>query len=294
MEERLHALETGLLPAEYHAAQRLVTEAERLIAAPPTFPTAADDLDPFALGEIREEWVLALIDRKDNEQRLQRRRAILTEFRSVAQSRANTAASSIADEVLVGCHHELVKLLDEAADLAEELDGVDSAEKAIAADLGQAWKRLRELADDYSTLRRFQISHVNSEMVSRSRPSAGGEEHASDLYIRNLDDLWPEWRTGGAANGLTFNHVGSAVHRYEPWPTEPVQLLLWLATSRVEPWVPTSAQLQRHWVDRRKRANPGQMPEPITVGGRRKQSPPQYGREIRQIKSPVIQTGGIR
>lgn len=262
MQERIRAIEQELLPPEYHAAKNLVAEAEHMIASPPAFPTLADELDPFALGELHEEWVDALIDRKDLQDRLQRRRAILTELRNSAEARASAAASSINAQVLAGLHNELMKLLDEADELAGHLGGVDSAEAAIALDRGPAWKRLTQLADDYAVLRGAQRARMSADLIMRSRPAQGGEEHASDLYIRNLDEIWPEWRTGGAANGVSINHVGGAAHRYEPWPADPVKLLLWLATSQAEAWVPTAAELHRHWTDRQKRANPMPAPTP--------------------------------
>lgn len=294
MEERLRAIEEDLLPPDYHAARRLVVEAEQMIASPPAFSTAADDLNPFAVGEIHEEWVDAEIDRKDAQDRLQRRRAILSELRSSAESRASTAAQSINAQALAGYHDELMKLLDEVEELAGQLGGVDSAEAAIALDRGPAWKRLSQLADDYAILRRAQRARVSTDLIMRAQPAhGGGEEHASDLYIRNLDDIWPEWRTGGAANGVSINHVGGPAHRYEPWPTDPVQLLLWLATSQAEAWVPTAAELQRHWADRQKRANP--MPAPAPERPKRRgpvQRMDPFKRTAKTINSTAVVTEG--
>lgn len=262
MLERLNAIERDLLPAEYFSAEHLVAEAQRLIASPPASAARvkAEQLDPFITGEIREEWVAALIDQKDAEERHQRRRAILTELVASAQNQARVAAGSIRESVLKASHGELVQLLDEVKQLAGELGGVRSAEAAVAADLGPEWKRMTTLAEDYNTLRSFQMARMDTTIVTQSRPSEGGEEHASDLYIRNLDDLWPEWRVGGARKGVTVTNVGGPAPRYEPWPTDPVRLLIWLATSRAQPWIPTSEQLHEHWADRRRRANPMSAP----------------------------------
>lgn len=298
MEERFRAIEEDLLPPEYHAAKKLVVEAERMIAAPPAFPTAADQLDPFALGEIHEEWVDALIDQKDTQDRLQRRRAILLDLRNAAESRATTAASSINTQVLAAYHDELMKLLDEAEELAGQLGGVDSAEAAIALDRGPVWKRLSQLADDYADLRRAQRARTSTDLIRRAQPAQGGEEHASDLYIANLDEIWPEWRTGGAANGVSINHVGGAEHRYEPWPREPVQLLLWLATGPAEAWVPTAAELHRHWADRQKRANPMPAPgpaEPKRRGPVRRADPFQRSaKAVKAVDNVAVTTGGFQ
>lgn len=49
--------------------------------------------------------------------------------------------------------------------------------------------------------------------------------------------------------------------RYEPWPSDPVQLMLWLVRSPADPWVPTPAQLEKLRTERTARANP--MPKVI-------------------------------
>ncbi|KAA1248761.1 hypothetical protein F0Q45_18755, partial [Mycobacterium simiae] len=234
MQERLAAVERDLLPAEYHAAQKVIAEAQQLMASPPAGAAAAtaERLNPFACGQVSEEWLSACIDRKAADERHKRRFAILKELISSAENQARVAASTIGNQVLVACQGELEVLLEDVADVADELGGIRSADKAIAADLGPTWKRLCGLVDDYEEIRRFQLSRTSQDLVQRSRPSQGGEDHASDLYIKNLDDIWPEWRTGGSAMQIT--RVDGNKPRYEPWPAEQPRLLIWLATSRAQ------------------------------------------------------------
>ena len=282
MRGRLRDIEETLLPDEYRLATRLVVESQRLMSSPPALPSVPDD--PFEVGEISEAWIAGSIDRQDGEARLARRRAVLLELASNARARATAAAASIRDEVLAGYHHELQRLLDDVRGVAAELGGADSADEAIKADRGAAWKRLGGLADDYHALRQAQLARTDADLVIRSRPSQGGEQHASDLFLRNLDFLWPEWKTGGANNGRVITTFGGGVeHRYEPWPASQPQLLLWLATSQAEPWIPTPAQLQRHWADRQKRSNP-MAPQPATP------EPTQY-RVVKPLEN--ITTGGF-
>ncbi|MDP7731507.1 hypothetical protein [Mycobacterium sp. TY813] len=285
MQERLAAVERDLLPPEYHAAQKVLAEAQQLMASPPAGAAAAkaEELNPFAIGEIQEQWIAALIDKKESEERHKRRFAILKELVAAAENRARVAASTIGNQVLVACQGELEVLLEDVAEVADELGGIRSADKAIAADLGPTWKRLCGLVDDYQEIRRFQLSRTSQDLVQRSRPSQGGEEHASDLYIKNLDDLWPEWRTGGSAMQIT--RVDGSKPRYEPWPAEQPRLLLWLATSRAQPWVPTERHLHELWERRKLRANPmPNKPQPVK-GSRPRQT---FG------NSRVIPQGGGR
>jgi hypothetical protein len=246
----------------------VLAEAQKLMSAPPALPEPQDD--PFATGEVSEQWITALIDRKDQQDRLQRRRAILLELIESARARSAAAAAEVRDQILHGYDRELRSLLSDVEAVAEELGGVDSAEDAVAADRAPQWKRLRELADDYGVLRMAQRKLMDPEAVTRSQPTNGGEEPASDLHIRNLDDVWPEWRSGGARDGVTVsNFGGGGEHRYEPWPADPVRFLLWLVTSEVQAWVPTHEQLRRLWADRqdpmptRESAGPVQRTDPF-------------------------------
>lgn len=90
--------------------------------------------------------------------------------------------------------------------------------------------------------------------VTRARPTNGGEEHATDLYLSNLDDVWPHWKAPGG--GPQQINLDGTRPRYEPWPDELHQLLLWLATSKAEPWIPTLPELEKLWQQRKNRANP--------------------------------------
>ncbi|OBF86948.1 hypothetical protein A5791_19830 [Mycobacterium sp. 852002-51163_SCH5372311] len=294
IQERLTAIEQELLPQEYHTAKKVAEETRRLITTPPSLPSAAQELDPFTIGEIREEWIDAQIDRKDAEARLERRRGVLIALASQAQGQAAAVSRSIRNEVLAGFHRELERLLDDAAEVVAELGDVSSAQEAIASDRGPAWKRLCELADDYATLRRFQLARIDDDIVTRSKPTAGGEEHASDLYIRNLDDVWREWRTGGARNGVTVTNVRGPAPRYEPWPASQPLLLRWLVTSPAEPWVPTPEQLQQHWADRQQRANPQPttLSPPTERGDRLKNVTHVFARTAKTIESAKNATAG--
>ncbi len=259
MQERINAIHQELLPDEYHASKKMVATAQHLLMSAPESYSVPNQLGPFECGEIREEWITAQIDAKDMQDRLARRRAILSEVVRDANNQALTAAASILPRELAAYHKELESLLDDVADLADQLDDIRTAEQAITADRTSEWKRLSELVNDYEDLRRAQLSRTDVEMIRQARPSEyDAEDHASDLYIRNLDELWPRWRFGDAApNGMTTITVGdTARRRYAPWPADRTQLLIWLATSRAEAWIPTPTQLQQLWAERSKPRNP--------------------------------------
>lgn len=156
MQHRLKGIEERLLPDECRVAAKVLAAAQRLLASPPALPEAGKS--PFVTANLTDAWVDAQLAAKDAADRAQRRRAVLMELIESARARSATAAAEVRDQILHGYHRELTLLLDDVRDVAAELDGVTSAEHAIAADRGPAWKRLCGLADDYATLRAAQLA----------------------------------------------------------------------------------------------------------------------------------------
>lgn len=255
MQQRLRALEEKLLPPEYYAARKLVEQAQRMLITPPTDEAAAvvSKLNPASTNQIQEDWITACIDAKDFQDRLVRRRGVLGDLIRDTNAQISALAQSINEDMLAGFDAELQGLLDEVAKVAEQLGGVRSAEEAIAADRVTVWRRLAALVEDYEALRQAQRSRTGVETLHQAR-AHGGEDHASDLYIRNLDEVWPQWRSGDGA--VRHLNLDGRPHRYEPWPAQYPQLLLWLATSEAEPWIPTTLQLEQLRADRLKRLDP--------------------------------------
>jgi hypothetical protein len=89
---------------------------------------------------------------------------------------------------------------------------------AVSGVAGPQWKQLRDLADDYAKLHRAQHNLMPAEVVYNAK-ALFGDEHASDLYLKNLDDLWPNWRNPGQGKDYVI-HINGEEHRYEPWPVD--------------------------------------------------------------------------
>jgi hypothetical protein len=80
---------------------------------------------------------------------------------------------------------------------------------------------------------------------------------ASDVIIRNLDELLPTWRDPDTR----FAMQGTPPDR-RPWPEDSVEQLVWLINSGAEVWLPTASQLAKLHTERRHRIDPPADGEP--------------------------------
>jgi hypothetical protein len=257
IDEFIAAVHDRLTPDEHRTAVQLAADARARLAN--LYAAQAPELpDPFSTGTL-DDWLDAKITAQQDHELLTRRRNLLVEFIAQADNRARMAQPDTND-ILRAYHRKLTELLSEAAELVDQLDGANSAEAAVSKDVAPHWKRLASLARDYEQLRSAQLAETPAEVAIQARPTVGGEPHASDLYIRNLDEVWPSWRQPSLTPKVTHVHGGSA-DRVEPWPADPVSLLIWLTSSSAEAWIPTVPQLQQLWRQRRERLNPA--PEPL-------------------------------
>ncbi|BCO47755.1 hypothetical protein [Mycobacterium intracellulare] len=252
MRQRLDAIAEAAIPPEYFVAQRIASEAKELLKhlAPP----AAELPHPLDSGEIRDEWIDETAELETRRQQMERRRGVLLTLLRDARMRAQHLRASQTQNVLAALNDELKALLAQVEQISNELGDVETAQDAIAHDAGPQWKRLTELADDYAELRQAQLGLMSSDDIFDTTP-ADGEDHASDLFLKNLDDLWPGWRKGQARDGQRINIDGTPT-RNEPWPADPTALLLWLVRSNAEAWIPTAGDLERLRQRRVARANP--------------------------------------
>lgn len=260
MLQRLAAIENDALGPEYFTAQRIAADAQQLAAEmkPAAPPTAAYPLDS---GEITEAWIDQTIDLDATQQRLDKRRGVLLELANTARGHTRTLHQAAHSRILTAYGHELQTLLTEVRQISDELGDVDTAAKAIANDAAPQWKRLTELRDDYTALRAAQHAKTDAEVLFATSPDYPGEDHASDLYLRNLDKIWPQWRKGGRDDRALNLNPDPREQRREPWPADRTEILLWLVRSTAQPWIPNDDELEELRQDRIAFANP--MPKVI-------------------------------
>jgi hypothetical protein len=242
----------------YAGALAVAEQAQQALDALKPAAEIPAKLDPFRRAGVTDEWIDAKINHSAEAQRIEQRRNILIELKRQALGGAEAIFHSNTNTMLSRLHKELTARLNQASKVADQLDGARSAKEAIANNVGPQWKKLTDLADDYAVLREAQNTIMLCsafEYLRGAQPTGGGEDHASDLYLSNLDDIWPQWRTPGQG-GERVIHIDGSGHRYEPWPTEQTELLLWLVTSDARPWIPTTAQLDELGKHRRQRGNP--------------------------------------
>lgn len=247
----------------YTEAIELARQADAMskeLHAPQPVPS---HLDPLTVGAITDEWIDATLAHAAAVAATGHRHAILTDLKQRASGAARTRLVQGVDALLAALHADLKLLLAEAAQSVAHFDGAATADAAIANDAGAHWKRLTELAADYDQLRDAQrqvMRNAPADIAVGARRSDGtGEDHASDLYLANLDEIWPDWRNPNYRRNV---RIDGSVERLEPWPTDSTALLVWLVTSTAVPWVPTTKELDRLNVDRRAKANP--MPKVVS------------------------------
>lgn len=220
---------------------------------PPPAPTTIKQLDAFikATTEAAEE---------------QRNREHLhTTLSAVIASCEQTIAAAthvFPDRTLASLNTDMNQLMNEVDTVATELAGATTPEEAIAANKAKPWNKLSVLRGNYDTIRAAQ-QHILGHSWYDNQSHYLDDPLANLVAIRNIDDVFPHWRD--ADTSRTYIHGAAPDPR--PWPVDPVQQLLWLATSDAQPWVPTSAQLDQANEQRRERTRHPAGVEPTVYPG---------------------------
>lgn len=231
----------------YKDALELAAQADQALhnLTPPN--GVAAELDPVTTGTITSEWLDALDEHDADIARLEKHRARILNVRQRALSSASSILSSKVNWLLRGLDDTLTALLAEVADVDRDLDGASTPEQAIGRGVTEHWKRLRDLAGDYSSLRSAQdwcmLNLAPKTYWQTCRPVLGGPDHANLSWLRGLDDVHPSWRNPGMAQRI---NVDGSKDRVEPWPVDEYspQMLLWLTrTPDAQPWVATLPQI---------------------------------------------------
>ncbi|MCX2755511.1 hypothetical protein [Gordonia sp. 4N] len=214
---------------------------------------ATVEFEPMLSGDITDKWLnTAVRDRvqaRDTDIRIE----LLENLRIAAESDAANIVELGADTILAALDTELQTLVANASDAAQLLSGATTATEAISRGAHAAWADLTKHAEQYADLRiaqRHIITSMSPDLVIASQTQHQPDAHASDLFIGNLDELWPNWRrpeTYGHAGYSGDNGYGNTT----PWPNEPVEQLVWMVTHDAQLWIPTMAKLEQLHTSRR-------------------------------------------
>lgn len=227
-----------------------------LAASPvPPAPSSADELD---------DWLQASITAADSRASTERHRLALKSLAGELTNGLDGFVFVHGNRMLTSLHTELRTVMDDVADVADKLKGAHTATEAIAVKAENHWRALSVLREWYDEIRAAQ------DLITFNVDPAAGQhatsEHlpdplASDLAMSNVDDLIPGWRQRD-----TRYAMGGDLPRRTPWPTDPVEQLVWLSTSTARPWVPTTDQLEQLNDERLDR--PAMKVQPIVIHGR--------------------------
>jgi hypothetical protein len=209
-------------------------------------------VDPVLQAHVTDAWVDAQRAYETALVEYESRRRLVQRRRQEESNRAQSIFVSGIDLILGALQSQLTRLLEQSAPIVAELDGATTAEQAIEADAGAAWKQLTGLAGEYQSLRAaqtFVMMRGPYHLWKSCTPAVAGDDHANLCFLKNVADLWPDWQQPGMATQRINLSDRSTPRRAEPWPTDEYspEMLVWLHTSDADPWLPTTKQLRELW-----------------------------------------------
>jgi hypothetical protein len=213
-------------------------------------------------GPVTDKWQQAEDKRDADDERRQRWRNRALSRQQVAIKTANGILLHNVDDILNQLHLRLVDVLLTAEPDLKALVAEDicTADQAIEHGLVEPWARLAQTTwPDYRTLRDSQEwvhLHIAPDTIWRSaRPNEfDSEDPASLLWLRNLPELWPDWRNGGRSR--PEYRIDGRTPRPEPWakPHGP-EFLLWAHQAGATHWIPDTRQFRELFAERRQQVS---------------------------------------
>ena len=190
-----------------------------------------------------------------------------------ACERTIISATDDPDALLQLLSDDLDTFMARATGVVDRLHGASTATQAITSGVADVWRELPALRTEYDDIRQTQTLMM---LGLDDNPRDHVSEHiddpmASDLTFANMDDLIPGWRQ----TDTTYTVQGAPPDR-RPWPSDPLEQLVWLVTGPAEVWIPTGSDLSRLHTERRHRIDPPFDGEPINLS--RDYGPKQWGR----------------
>jgi len=145
------------------------------------------------------------------------------------------------DRLLTSLADDLAEIMSQVSQAVERLDGARNPAEAIDRGVTDAWRDLQPLRDELDVLWTAQDwAMTGDQRVIHSRSEHLDDDLASDLRIANLDEVFTDWKHPPQNHALQRWDDRS---RLQPWPSDPIQQLVWLCTSGAKVWCPTTRQL---------------------------------------------------
>lgn len=206
---------------------------DKLAGTPlPDYPQHVNQID---------KWLETAVGAAEQQRSTEAQRNVLSDLLNNCTLQIDTLVTTNADAMLSSLHTDLTTVMADVANIATELDGATTAADAVDRGAAEAWRKLKPihtLCDQIRAAQMMITPLVNPFAVQDATSPHLPDPLASDLILANLDDLVPGWRQ----KDTRFTVAGQLEPR-QPWPTDPDELLVWLATSTAQPWVPTFGQL---------------------------------------------------
>jgi hypothetical protein len=212
-------------------------------------PSSADELDDML------EVVAGLAH-------LEREKVEKWNYLTVVISASQNAITSVVnakDHVIASLQTDLDEIVSALAAVVDRLDGARNAAEAIQRGVADPWQELSPLrAQLDSVWQAYDWTMMGDQRVIHSRSEYLDDTLASDLRIANLDEVFGEWKHAPGNN--VIQRWDSP--RVQPWPADPIEQLVWLATSGAKLWCPTPRQLDEQKAQRiADRAHPDGPPQ---------------------------------
>jgi hypothetical protein len=205
-----HPRLTAMLPATVDELVTGFLGAKALAAAVKDLPVESVDLTADLDASLRAGEIPDAADLVENYAAAQRKaaevRAVVEQLSALPVRYVSDIVRMIADEVLVMpdvLSEELNELLDRAEPVVAKLDGIDSADAALDAGLGDDWLALKDLTTEYDDLRQAHVALARLDDTANMAPGSVG---LALVLFGGIEDVVPDLPrrlTGQVRNAIT-------------------------------------------------------------------------------------------
>ncbi|WP_199253856.1 hypothetical protein [Mycolicibacterium mengxianglii] len=212
---------------------------------------------PATPEDVTTDWLDAEVDRRRYGKKTEESLDVLRNLEIEARSDAADLIQQNAAKLVRGLADQLKTVCTDAAAAVDALGpDVNDPAAAIQANVAGHWKTLTELRAEYDSIRRAQLAlyrdtaegDFDQLRCGNNQPNIPDPE-ARLFFHRNLPKVAPKWR--GHTDSNRLDRPGEA-----PWPSNPVEQLVWFIRNDSGIWCPTSDQIKDHLA----RGNDGTRP----------------------------------